>query len=88
MDSTNILLLLAVTSVFGTVAITCVRYCGRSRCSQISLCCGLVDVVRNTEIEERRYEFDVNNGGTNSGSLNNDNNNGVRPSFFGSVFRV
>jgi hypothetical protein len=90
MDSTNILLILAVSSVFGTVAITCVRYCSKSRCREISLCCGLVDVVRDTENEERRYEFDVNNGvnnnGGNSGSL--DNNNGIRPSFFGSVFKV
>jgi hypothetical protein len=91
MDSTNILLILAVSSVFGTVAITCVRYCGRSRCREISICCGLVDVIRDNNVEEQGRQYDiehgVNNGGGNSGSLDNNNNNN-RPSFFGSVFRV
>jgi hypothetical protein len=93
MDSTNILLILAVSSVFGTVAITCVRYCGRSRCREISICCGLVDVIKDSRVEEEGRQFDIqngvnnNDGNGNSGSLDN-NNNGIRPSLFGGLFKV
>ena len=39
-----------------------IRYCFRSKCSSITLCWGLCDIVCDTESEVKAEEFELNHG--------------------------
>ena len=45
----------------GVISLT-IRYCFKSKCSSITLCWGLCDIVRDTVSEVKAEELELNHG--------------------------
>ncbi len=57
MDST--ILYSLITFASATIALI-VKYSYQSKCRTIKCCCGLIDIERATEVEEKETEFIIN----------------------------
>lgn len=59
MDNYTIVIMLCAITTLGTLCGTCVRFCYKSKCEDISLCCDCVKIHRNVEDEERIDEIEA-----------------------------
>ena len=57
MDSTIIFYIISTTS---TAFLVCLGVLYKSKCTNINLCYGLIDIDRNVEIEEKYDELELN----------------------------
>ena len=79
MSTSEILYYVAIASMSFTGVGLILRYALKSKCTRISLCCGLFVIDRDTEAEERIEECKIthnittmdSNNGENSPYLNN-----------------
>jgi hypothetical protein len=54
-----------------------IRYCFRSKCEDVSLCFGLINIHRDTESEVKATELELQHQPTKQESINNLGDNGV-----------
>jgi len=48
------------TLLTGSLAL-CVRYCLRSKCEDVNLCCGMIRIHREVELESEISDIEINN---------------------------
>ena len=62
MDSTIIFYIISTSS---TAFLFCLGVLYKSKCTNINLCYGLIDIDRNVEIEEKYYELELDHKDNN-----------------------
>jgi hypothetical protein len=85
MDSNDLLIVLTVSSLLSTIAVSCIRYCFKSKCQDVSFCCGCLKIHRDTDTEEQARQYDIEHelsGSVDSPAPAQE----IRPSFLTSYF--
>ena len=69
-DNTTLFYIGIGSLVFAVVGIT-LKYAFKSKCSRVSLCCGMFECIRNTQLEERLDEVKIEHNIKTEDSDNN-----------------
>jgi hypothetical protein len=56
MDSEEIIIFLSALSVVAGLLASCVKYCSRSHCTNISLCNHFIDIKKDDDVESHHHK--------------------------------
>ena len=75
--------LTVIGAIVGLIGV-CMKTLFKSKCSNVRLCCGLINVQRDVNAEERINEFNIENGVMDD-TRSCQNNNAIRPANVGRI---